>query len=39
MKRLDTKLKGRTGDIDIDWKAIRIAITSTANEVLELQNK
>jgi hypothetical protein len=39
MKRLDTKLKRKTGDMGIDWKAVRTAITSTAKEVLGLKNK
>jgi hypothetical protein len=39
MKRLDTKFKGRTSDIDIDWKAVRTAIRSTDKKVLGLRNK
>lgn len=38
-KRLDTHLKGRTGDINIDWLRIKIAINKTATEVLGSQRK
>jgi hypothetical protein len=37
--RLDTHIKGRTGDINQDWTSLKTIITKTAKEVSGLQSK